>query len=157
MLQIQHRRVGDVTILDIDGRITPGPAERAVGGAVASAVRAGCRKLLLNLARATSTDTAGINVLVGAYGIMRNVGGQLGLLQIERRYAQLLVFAAVYGSFDIFVSEDEALEKFGALRAQGRHSLGPPGPARVGPGRSVQPSLMNARESSPPEPPQSGA
>ena len=137
MLSIHHRRVEDVTILDIDGRITPGQAERAVGNAVASAVRAGCRKLLLNLAKATSMDTAGINVLVGAAGIMRKAGGRLGLLKIERRYAQLLIVAAVYGSFDVFVSEEEALSKFGVSRAQGMASVGPPGAGRVGPGRRV--------------------
>ena len=137
MLHIQHRRVGDVTILDIDGRITPGYAERAIGGAVASAVRAGCHKLLLNLAKATSTDTAGINVLVGASGIMRKAGGKLGLLKIERRYAQLLIFAAVYGIFDVFISEEEALTALGVSRAQGIRALGPPGIGRVGAVRSV--------------------
>jgi anti-anti-sigma factor len=134
MLHIQHRRIGDVTILDLDGRVTPGQAEYAVGRAVTSAVLAGCRKLLLNLAKATSTDTAGINILVHASSMMRDGGGRLGLLKIERHYAQMLVVAALYSSFDIFASEQEALARFATPWVEGVRA---PVIARVGPSRPV--------------------
>jgi anti-sigma B factor antagonist len=119
MLQIHHRRVGDVTILDLEGRVTPGDAEHACGRAVTTAVRAGCRKLLLNLTKTTSTDTAGISVLVGALVTMREAGGRLGLLRIDRRYAQLLTVVALYTHFEVFFSEEEALSEFGVPHARG--------------------------------------
>jgi anti-anti-sigma factor len=119
MLQIQHRRVADVSILDIEGRITPGVPEQAFVREVAVTVRAGARKLLLNLARATSTDTAGISALVAAYHAVRGAGGRLKLLKVEHRYAQLLAAVALRTCFEMFDSEEAALISFRSPRGGG--------------------------------------
>lgn len=112
MLRIEHRRMNDAIVLDVKGKIAPGDPEHAFAAAVRSAVRQGYRKLVLNLAEATSSDASGISALLDAYLQMRASGGELKLLRIERRFAQLLTVVALYPYFDVRESEEEALASF---------------------------------------------
>jgi anti-sigma B factor antagonist len=114
MLKIGQRRAGDVVILDIEGRITPGVVEQASSRAVTSVIGAGCRKLLINLAEATSSDTAGISVLVDAFVAMCRVGGQVKLLKVDRKYVRLLDVVGVDRYFEMFETEEAALASFHA-------------------------------------------
>jgi len=114
MLRIDHRRVKDVTVLDVKGQIAPGDPELALAAAVRFAIRQGYRKLVLNLAEATSSDASGISALLDALLQMRAAGGELKLVQIERRFAQLLIVVALYTYFDVRESEREALASFGS-------------------------------------------
>jgi anti-anti-sigma factor len=142
MLRINQRHIADVTILDIEGRITPGEPELLFGRTIASVVRSGARKLLVNLTQATSMDTAGISTLVGAYVAMREAGGLMKLLKLERRYAQLLTLVALHTCFDIFESEEEALASFRATDGAGTGTTLRSHPRRAsrGPAR-CQPAL----------------
>lgn len=124
MLRIEHRRVNDVIVLDVKGKITPGDPERALATAVSSTILQGCRKLVLNLAETTSSDASGISALLDAYLQMRASGGELKLVRIERRFAQLLIVVALYTYFDVRESEQEALASFGSASRLG-HTVTP--------------------------------
>jgi len=129
MLRIEQRRPeNDVMILDVIGKIAPGAPERTLANAVTSTILKGYRKLVLNLAETTSSDASGISALLGAYLEMRNAGGELKLVNIERRFAQLLKVVSLLAYFDVCESEQDALASFGsAPRASARTPDSPHG------------------------------
>ena len=129
MLRIEHRRPeNDVMILDVIGKIAPGAPERTLANAVTSAILKGYRKLVLNLAETTSSDASGISALLGAYLEMRNAGGELKLVNIERRFAQQLKVVSLLAYFDVCESEQDALASLGAApRASARTPDSPHG------------------------------
>ena len=65
--KLTTRQVGDVTVMDVSGRITLGEGSSALRDALHSAVEAGNRKILLNLGEVNYIDSSGIGELVAAY------------------------------------------------------------------------------------------
>ena len=112
MLRMTERPHGDVMILDLDGRISPGPKEVNLGDKVRSILCCGYRKLILNLAGVTSSDASGVSALLGALLAARDGQAELKLLHVTRRMTELLIIVALLRYFVVFDSEREALESF---------------------------------------------
>ena len=111
MLHMTTRSTNDVTILDLRGAITSGSAEAALGNKVQTMVRDGHRKLLVNLARVTTTDGAGLNALLGALLAAREAGAEMKLTNLEG-LRNLLVIVALHRYFEAFDCEPDAVESF---------------------------------------------
>jgi anti-sigma B factor antagonist len=112
MLRMTERPVGDVMILDLHGTLSPGVAEVNLGDKVRSILYSGYRKLLLNLANMTSTDSSAVSALVGALLAAREVRAEIKLVNVMTRLKDVLIIAALHSYFTIFDSEDDALESF---------------------------------------------
>ena len=59
-LNIRERQAGDVTILDLEGKITIGEGNVALRSAVRRLVQEGKKKVLLNLSGVSYMDSSGI-------------------------------------------------------------------------------------------------
>ncbi|HSO74124.1 MAG TPA: STAS domain-containing protein, partial [Blastocatellia bacterium] len=66
-LQIKDRQAGDVTILDLSGKITIGEGSVQLREAVKRMLDEGKKKLLLNLGDVSYVDSSGIGELVSSY------------------------------------------------------------------------------------------
>ena len=66
-LNIKERQAGDVTILDMDGKITIGEGSVALRTAIRRLLEEGKKKILLNLAGVGYIDSSGIGELVSSY------------------------------------------------------------------------------------------
>ena len=65
-MQIEERVVGDVTILDLKGKITLGEGDEALKDKINSLVLQDRRRILLNLAEVPDIDSAGLGDVVRA-------------------------------------------------------------------------------------------
>ena len=66
-LNIKERQAGDVTVLDMDGKITIGEGSVALRTAIRRLLEEGRKKILLNLAGVGYIDSSGIGELVSSY------------------------------------------------------------------------------------------
>src|SRR5947207_410960 len=73
-LNISERQVGDVTILDMDGKITIGEGSVALRTAIRRLLEEGKKKILLNLDRVSYIDSSGIGELVASYSSIDKEG-----------------------------------------------------------------------------------
>ncbi len=105
------RTVGDVTILDASGRITLGDATGQLREAVL-AEAAKSSRLILNLADVTYIDSAGLGEMLGSYTSVRNRGGDLKLLNVQKRIKDLLQITRLYTIFETFEDETAAVASF---------------------------------------------
>lgn len=111
-MKITERRVGEVVILDLEGKITIGKGDVAVRDAVTTALSAGSKKLILNMEKVTTIDSAGVGELVSAYTTVTNRGGRLRLLNLPSKVSDILQITQLITVFDVLDDEDEAVASF---------------------------------------------
>jgi anti-sigma B factor antagonist len=111
-LNISERMAGDVTILDMDGKITIGEGSVALRTAIRRLLEEGKKKILLNLAKVGYIDSSGIGELVSSYTAINKEGGQLKLLNLTQKLQDLLTITKLLTVFDVYDSESEALNSF---------------------------------------------
>ncbi len=112
-LQIATREVGDVTILDLQGRVTIGLSNDLLSTKLRDLVAGGTRKLLINLVGVPQMDSSGISSLVRAFVSLQRVGGSLRLLKPTGHVRGVLELTHLLHSIPTFDDEAEALASFG--------------------------------------------
>jgi anti-sigma B factor antagonist len=111
-MQIAERTIGDVTILDLNGRLVAGDGDDELRDAVDRLAKIGCRKLLLNLTEVPYIDSGGLGVLVSKYCTLRRRDGHLKLCNLTPRAARVLEITKLLTVFGAFPSEAEGVKSF---------------------------------------------
>ncbi len=111
-MNIATRQNGDVTILDVNGKITIGVGDVQLRSAVRDALESGATRILLNLAKVTSIDSAGVGELVGSYTAVTARGAKLKLVDLPPRVMDILSITQLITVFEVFDTEDEAVASF---------------------------------------------
>ncbi len=111
-LNIHERQAGDVTVLDMSGKITIGEGSVALRTAVRRLLEEGKKRILLNLAGVSYIDSSGIGELVSSYTAINKESGQLKLLNLTQKIQDLLTITKLLTVFDVYESEADALNSF---------------------------------------------
>ena len=111
-LNINERQAGDVTVLDLSGKITIGEGSVALRAAIRRLLEEGKKRILLNLAGISYVDSSGIGELVSSYTAINKEGGQLKLLNLTQKIKDLLTITKLLTVFDVYESEADALNSF---------------------------------------------
>jgi anti-sigma B factor antagonist len=111
-LKLQQRQVGDVVVLDADGRITLGEGASTFRDKLAELQSKSELKLLLNLEGVSYLDSSGLGELVSGFNSITESGGTLKLLNLNKRVHDLLQITKLYTVFDVFEDEAAALRSF---------------------------------------------
>jgi len=111
-LNIRERQAGDITVLDMDGRITIGEGSVALRSAIRRLLEEGKKNILLNLAGVGYIDSSGIGELVSSYTAIKNSEGQLKLLSLTEKLRDLLTITKLLTVFDAYETEADALTNF---------------------------------------------
>lgn len=111
------RQVGDVSVVDIAGRIVLGEGSAAVRDALRDLVSNGDKKILLNLGEVSYIDSSGVGELVAGFTTVANRGGQLKLLNLTKKVKDLLQITKLYTIFDVHENEAHALRSFSSTGA----------------------------------------
>ncbi|HSE19459.1 MAG TPA: STAS domain-containing protein [Pyrinomonadaceae bacterium] len=111
-LNLNERQAGDVTVLDMSGKITIGEGSVALRTAIRRLLEEGKKRILLNLAGVSYIDSSGIGELVSSYTAINKEGGQLKLLNLTQKIKDLLTITKLLTVFDVYENEAEALNSF---------------------------------------------
>ena len=114
-IKIEERLVGQVTILDIVGKLTIDEAAEHLKDKINSLVSQDRRQLVLNLARVPYIDSGGLGQLVASYASVKRAGGAVKLLNVSSRNHDLLSITRLVTLFESFDSEAEAVQSFDTL------------------------------------------
>jgi anti-sigma B factor antagonist len=111
-LEIAQREREGVVVLDLKGRITVGPEATTLRETVAALNAAGTRNLVLDLNGVDYIDSTGLGALVMIATSLRKGGGNVKLLNLNRRQIELLVMTKLATVFDLFTDEQDAVNSF---------------------------------------------
>jgi anti-sigma B factor antagonist len=118
-MQCGTRQSGDVTILDLKGRLSLGEAVAFGPGSglvlketVRELAKKGTKNILLNLTGITYVDSSGVGQLVGAMTSARGQEVTLKLLRPNKQVLDLLKLSKLDTVFEIFDDEGTAVASF---------------------------------------------
>jgi anti-sigma B factor antagonist len=111
-MQIDERVVGDVTILDLKGKLTLNEGDALLKDKVNSLILEGQKKLVINLEGVPYIDSAGLGEIVRTYTTVSRQGGRLKLLNLTKRIQDLLSITKLLTVFETYENEEEAVRSF---------------------------------------------
>jgi anti-sigma B factor antagonist len=111
-MNVNVRKAGDVTILDLKGRITIGSGDVALRNSIQEALNSGATKVLINMADVSTIDSSGIGELVSAYTSATNRGARLKLINLPAKVTDILTITQLITVFDVYDSEAEGVRSF---------------------------------------------
>jgi anti-sigma B factor antagonist len=111
-VKLSTRQVGNVSVVDVSGRITLGEGSSALRETLRDMVAKNQIKILLNLGDVTYIDSSGIGELVSGYTTVTNTGGALKLLNLNKRVKDLLQITKLYTVFEVHEDEAAAIRSY---------------------------------------------
>jgi anti-sigma B factor antagonist len=111
-MQIEERAAGDVTLLDLKGKMTLGEGDELLKDKINSLAMQGRRKIVLNLAEVPYIDSAGLGEIVRTYTTISRQGGALKLLNLTKRIEDLLSITKLLTVFETYDNEADAVRSF---------------------------------------------
>ena len=114
-LTIDERQAGDVTVLVLTGQMLLDDGDLAFGKRVRELVERGLVKVVLDLGGVSYIDSSGVGMLVAKLKTLRERGGDMRLLNLNRRAESLLGMLKLLIVFETFQDEGAAVRSF-ALR-----------------------------------------
>ena len=111
-LKINIRETADAVILDMSGRVSLGDALADLRDTIREALAGDQKNILLNLAEVSYIDSSGLGQLIGSYATVTNRGGQMKLLNLQKRVNDLLQITKLLTVFETYTNEEAALRSF---------------------------------------------
>ncbi len=111
-MQITERTVGEVTVLDAQGRMALNDGHGAVKQHVGALLAAGRRQLVLDLGEVPYMDSTCVGELVSAFLTTRTQGGMLKFSGVTGRMAELFAVAKLDTVFELFETDVAAVKSF---------------------------------------------
>lgn len=103
---------GDVTLMNIGGRITLGSGDIKMRDKLLEQLEQGKKKIVLDLGDVSFIDSAGLGELVAAYTSARRHGAQVKLANLTKKIDDLLDITRLSSVFETFDSADDAVKSF---------------------------------------------
>ncbi len=111
-MKVNVRMVGPVSIIDLSGKITIGEGDVVLRDRVSELLDNDQKHILLNLAKVSYMDSAGIGELVACYKRAREKDGNVKLLNPSGKVYDLLQLTKLEEVFETYKNEGEALVSF---------------------------------------------
>jgi anti-sigma B factor antagonist len=125
---VTERQVGDVTVLDIQGKLKGCGGAGMLRDAIKRPLGEGRDRILLNLARVSDIDSSCLGELIASHAELDKTGGQLKIAHLSRNLREMMMFTKLSTVFNIHGDEAEALKSFGSppFRPAGHRPAPPP-------------------------------
>ena len=112
-MEIARRVVGDVAILDLEGKLTIGRGDVRLRGALLDELDGGRSKILINLNKVKTIDSSGLGELIRCKVTAASKDAEVKLLHVNLKARKLLTMAQLVGVFEMFDDEELAVASFG--------------------------------------------
>lgn len=111
-MKITTRQDEEVTIVDLDGKLTIGEGDVELREEIKDLLESGKKKILLNLQGVRTMDSSGLGELVRSKGSAEAYGATIKLLHVQDKVQQVLEMTRLIGVFEDFNDEVDAIASF---------------------------------------------
>jgi anti-anti-sigma factor len=112
-MEISERTIGDLTILQLNGRLVEHDGDDVFRAAVDRLVELGRMKVLLNMDQVPYIDSCGLGALASKYVTLSKRNGRLKLCNLNPRSFKVLEITKLLTVFETFASEADGVKSFG--------------------------------------------
>ncbi len=110
-MKLSTRTVDGILVVDCTGRIIFGEESASLRDTLRDLIPQN-KKIILNLSGVNYIDSGGLGTLVALYTSARSSGGSIKLANLTQRVGDLLQVTKLLTVFDVYDSEERALESF---------------------------------------------
>lgn len=110
-LSINTRQAGEVTVIDLSGRLIFENCHQ-LREAVKAALAAGKRKIVVNLSQTIHCDSAGLGCIASSFASAQNIDGDLKLAGANPKVSESLRLTRLVRVINVYPTEKEALASF---------------------------------------------
>jgi anti-sigma B factor antagonist len=111
-MQMEQRQQDAVIVVDLAGRLIHEDSGGALKDKVASLIFQGHTDIVLNLARVSHIDSAGLGELIAVRAQAGRSGARIVLANLSTRTRNLLVITRLLTAFDTYEGEGAAVASF---------------------------------------------
>ena len=111
-MDINVRKRLQIQVIQLRGSLRMGSAVDAFRQTIEEALGNGDTRIVINLSEVSMIDSSGIGVLVRFLASTKQRGGSIKLVQPSKFAVQTLRLVGVLNLFEIFDSDDAAVESF---------------------------------------------
>jgi anti-sigma B factor antagonist len=113
---IDERTDGGVVVLDLHGKFTAGDGDAAIKEKILQLATRGATKVVMNFGDVSYMDSVGLSTMVRSRLTLNQQQGDLKLLHLPRRIADLLTVTRLTMVFEMFDDEPAAVRSFHARK-----------------------------------------
>ena len=106
------RKVGDLTILDLSGKVLGGPESDSLRLELDRILAGEATHLLINLTDVPWMNSAGLGILLSAYSRLRERGGVLRFYGVGDRVRGILRTTKLLTVLDVLADEESGIASF---------------------------------------------
>src|SRR5262245_8128265 len=107
--KIQNRRIDDVVVLDLSGKLTIGEPVTLLRDMMQAYFVDEHKKFVINLGDVSYIDSSGLGELVWAHVSVKKIRGDVKLLNVTARVKDLMQITKLVSVFDTYEDEASAL------------------------------------------------
>lgn len=111
-MKIKTRDVGDVVVVEINGKITIGEGDVALRNTIKELLEQGKKKIVIDMKHVSYMDSSGVGELASAYTTTKKEGGELKLANLNTKVHDLLQLTTLISIFEVYDSTAEACASF---------------------------------------------
>ena len=111
-MEITKRNNGDITILDLDGKLLTGNDVGYYRDVFDTLIKGGESKVILNFANLSMMDSTGLGELTRSYTTAKKNGGMVKLVNMTARIKDILYVTKLITVFDTYENEEDAVNSF---------------------------------------------
>ena len=108
-MKIKKREVGEITVLDLSGKIMGGDDFDLFNNAIKDLVNDGHVDIVLNLKSVKWINSSGLGLMVSAYTSLVKQGGRMKVCEVSERIDNILHVTQLELIFETFDKEADAL------------------------------------------------
>jgi anti-sigma B factor antagonist len=113
-MDMTERQAGDVTVVELAGKLTLGDATTRLHDKINSVLHQGRRQLVLDLGGVDYVDSAGLGELVRTHSTVKKNDGAVHIANLSNRVQDLLTLTKLITVFEVFDTVDAAAASFKA-------------------------------------------
>jgi anti-sigma B factor antagonist len=111
-MDLAQRDIGNVTVLDLAGKLTVVDGAGELKARVTDLVSKGRKQIVLNLAKLSYLDSAGLGEMVACYTTATKSGGMVKIAHATAKINDLLTITKLLTVFDAHDTEAKAVASF---------------------------------------------
>jgi anti-sigma B factor antagonist len=111
--QLDTQEIGRVIVVEAVGRFTLTDGQTKLRDVIHVFTGYGAKKFILTLSRVEFIDSYGVGELVRSYSVVRQMGGEIKLADVNEKVLDVLKISRLNTLFEICSGKEAALQAFG--------------------------------------------
>lgn len=111
-MKINHKSDGDVTIIELSGKVMGGPDHEKFKNAITELIDGGVKNFILDLSGVPWINSTGLGILISGFTSIKNSGGVMKVCSVKERVLSIFYISQLENVFEVFESCDEARKSF---------------------------------------------